>query len=1667
MKQITKRDGTVVPFLKQKIESAVFKALDATGVPSDSLAAKVAGDVVKELETTGREITSVEEVQDYVEMALMRRNLTAAAKAYILYRDEHTRARNELKVKASRGDKQSVTDAVMLIDDGRSVWKGWDRATLRQMLEDAGEKPENAAAYAKEVEDKLIAVGIKYVTVGLVREMANTVLLEHGAGIQLADDCFKVPVSLVDDLMATKSNENSNIVANNPEAVNLAISELVLKNYALRCIFSEDVARAHATGMVYIHDLGYPTRVYCGSHSIEYIKKYGLKGLNNLNSTSKPAKTASVLTGHINTFLASMQSCYAGALGLGFVNVFYAPLLEGLTNKEIHQVAQELVFNASQNAFSRGSQSLHPTELIWTRRDGVYRNVEIGPFVDAFIDGNTEVVRRDGEYEIVRTDNLDLQTISFDRASGAVVNKQIRYVARMPHKGKMYRVHTAHGIVNVTGNHSLFEFKGKGDIRPVKVKDMKPGAFVVVPHGVDFRECQDSIDILSVLPEKDLACNDADDFVQCARAKFAGGLDKGMRGIGANRYLLKGAAKVGKLRLDVARRLIDRPDMSLSLCGDSQAVLPRTLQLSRNLGYVAGMYVAEGMNQHKHVNITNGDPGLLDKVARNLDSMGYKWYRIQDSKDYSGRRLVGHVEVSGILGYFLQSTCSEAGRKIVPGWVIDANEDCVDGFIEGFYDGESSSRKAFFKDGTPEWSVSNTQPKVISGMSLLLLRKKRECYVYEMPRKQATWNTCYELREAHRRRVNPFSAYTTVDGYARYRSKLPKDTQEAVDWLVESDLSVSIIKKIEEYDYDGYVYDISVPGTEAFLGGIGSVFFKNTLFIDVNVHSGVPGYLRSVPAIGRGGQYMFQLAGSCIRQPLHETMCGGDWCLALPDGTLALREHCGEQEQLVPDKGRVLTYGDFEPLVREFAMALLDIWYDGDANGRIFEFPKCDFHVSAETFTDPEQRKVYERACELAAHNGSTYFVFDREAVTLSSCCFTGDTKVLTKGGVGGGVHLTTFKELAEATHSAMRTNLTVFHNGGWSMAKLVKVSGKGKKIYEIRTVNNKVQKVTEDHLVPTFDGDKPASEVTEDDYLLFNNERLDEPRSNSVSKNSKLSFAQGVLIGAYLGDGSMDERNGKPQIHFSLNKDKYDQLMAYLQQAAREWDVDGEFTLHNPYNNVYPLYIASWGLRDRIRDWVSGDYCYEKAVNVNAIRETADFRSGIVWGLYWTDGGNSNRIYTTSQAQVETMEALFTSLGIPTSIDVADRTGDGQVVIRGQAYNRNYPLYCIRWYESRNRRQYSGLYRHRNNSVYFKVASVNELPEEETVYCFEITDDNEPYFTLPNGIITHNCRLKTVVTDMSLLRHPERLRSLGFQNVTVNVPQAAYRAASYTGTTDLGHVLDEIDKAMDIAVEAHLQKKAFIEKIIEKPGRPLWQLGKPSNDGSPYIDLKSAMYIIGVIGVNDAVKYICGKEMHESPEAMDMGLEIAGHMFLRAKEYTKKYGLQFKIEESPAESAARKLAKADLRYWRDDALQVYKGGDEDHAYYTNSIHLAAEAPVSLLERIDAQAKFNPIIEAGAITHAFIGEQQPDPRAIASLIESAFLRTQSAQITFSPEFTYCEACGHNSRGLHTTCPKCGSDKVFGETRIVGYFSRINNFNLSKLAELRAREHGRYAVENLK
>ncbi len=91
---ILKRDGRVVLYDQNKIAAAILKSLEASGEGNAADAARVANDVQRELEINfPNDAPNIESIQDAVERQLMNHGFNAAAKAYILYRANRTRAR--------------------------------------------------------------------------------------------------------------------------------------------------------------------------------------------------------------------------------------------------------------------------------------------------------------------------------------------------------------------------------------------------------------------------------------------------------------------------------------------------------------------------------------------------------------------------------------------------------------------------------------------------------------------------------------------------------------------------------------------------------------------------------------------------------------------------------------------------------------------------------------------------------------------------------------------------------------------------------------------------------------------------------------------------------------------------------------------------------------------------------------------------------------------------------------------------------------------------------------------------------------------------------------------------------------------------------------------------------------------------------------------------------------------------------------------------------------------------------------------------------------------------------------------------------------------------------------------------------------------------------------
>jgi len=652
----------------------------------------------------------------------------------------------------------------------------------------------------------------------------------------------------------------------------------------------------------------------------------------------------------------------------------------------------------------------------------------------------------------------------------------------------------------------------------------------------------------------------------------------------------------------------------------------------------------------------------------------------------------------------------------------------------------------------------------------------------------------------------------------------------------------------------------------------------------------------------------------------------------------------------------------------------------------------------------------------------------------LSSCCFDGKQKVLAKG---RNVLYDTFENIYNLPYNEYKKNFRIFHNGNWVYGKIKKIEKKEKQMYKVTTVNNKELLMTEDHISVTSRGEVETKFLNNEDYIAFSNKEL----GLIPERNMNLTYEQGVLIGAYLGDGSKasDERS----VILFLNPEKVKLLIEPIKKALLDWNLDCKISITERDNNNMSVRLGVGSL-EIIEEWVYGNYCYEKDLNLDCLLQSPEFRKGIIEGLYITDGGNSNRIYSTSKKQTESIEVVLTSLGIQSVIDVSDRT-DETVIIRGEEFKRNYPLYCIRYYkQEKNIRNIKNIYKTINNTTYFKIKSIEKYnAQDEYVYCFEMENQEEPYFTLPNGVITHNCRAEFNLEDIKGNKKLEgNFNSIGSADLSIGSTKVIDINLARVGYKSKGN----LEKAKEIVKELTdmIQKIHYIhrEKILKKN----IERGLLPNYTHGLMKLERQYATVGIAAMMEFAEFMGGIDRNEIGELTynDKGVECLGQIteyINKLGENTiEKYNYTQSQETSPNESGASLLYKKDLMYFPEYPIKTI--------LYSNQWCSLSEN-FDLFERIRVDGLLANRMKGGNILHLNINEKWASFED-AWNFNLAVARAGCKYWSEIRKFQYCKN-DHNFYG--SVCPIC-NEKAEGDIlKVVGYLVKNEYYQKERREEM--------------
>ena len=154
--------------------------------------------------------------------------------------------------------------------------------------------------------------------------------------------------TLVDDYVKINDwrvKENSTVTYSVGGLI-LSNSGAITANYWLSEVYDQEVAQAHKSGDIHLHDLSMLTG-YCAGWSLKQLIQQGLGIPGKINSS--PASHLSTLCNQMVNFLGIMQNEWAGAQAFSSFDTYLAPFVrtDNLTQKEVKQCIQSFVYGVN------------------------------------------------------------------------------------------------------------------------------------------------------------------------------------------------------------------------------------------------------------------------------------------------------------------------------------------------------------------------------------------------------------------------------------------------------------------------------------------------------------------------------------------------------------------------------------------------------------------------------------------------------------------------------------------------------------------------------------------------------------------------------------------------------------------------------------------------------------------------------------------------------------------------------------------------------------------------------------------------------------------------------------------------------------------------------------------------------------------------------------------------------------------------------------------------------------------------------------------------------------------------------------------------------------------------------------------------------------------------
>jgi anaerobic ribonucleoside-triphosphate reductase len=204
---------------------------------------------------------------------------------------------------------------------------------------------------------RIISSGIKFLSGPHIREIVCSILSEeHYEEERKIYTRIGMPLMDYEIILEEGINENANQDMN-PESIHHWAANKISDEYALLRLLDSEEAHAHLYGDIHIHMLRYfDLRPFCQDWDSRMILEHGLPPVDIWTHYNKsgPAGSLRVAVTHLAKWLGIIQGEFSGGQGYDYITTFLAPYAKGLSEREIEQSMQCLIYETNQIFAARG-----------------------------------------------------------------------------------------------------------------------------------------------------------------------------------------------------------------------------------------------------------------------------------------------------------------------------------------------------------------------------------------------------------------------------------------------------------------------------------------------------------------------------------------------------------------------------------------------------------------------------------------------------------------------------------------------------------------------------------------------------------------------------------------------------------------------------------------------------------------------------------------------------------------------------------------------------------------------------------------------------------------------------------------------------------------------------------------------------------------------------------------------------------------------------------------------------------------------------------------------------------------------------------------------------------------------------------------------------------------